>query len=212
MDFAAQSSQMAAQGEDGSEQRAAPRFTLLIRAAKLVCETGQFVCVLRDVSETGVSVRLFHPLPALDHFALHMPAGAVYPIVSVWQRGHEAGFRFDTSVAVESLINEVSNYPKRGLRLDLEFPVTVTTLTQRCPAMVVNLSQQGALLESDGLFAIDQTVRIEGGEVAPELKEIRAKVRWRRGTRYGVVFDDTFTLGDFAKLAARLQMPELAAS
>jgi hypothetical protein len=89
--------------------------------------------------------------------------------------------------------------------------VTITTLTQRCPATVVNFSQQGALLACDGLFAIDQNLRIDGGTIAPELKEIRAKVRWRRGAHYGVVFDDTFTLGDFAKLAARLQMPELAA-
>jgi hypothetical protein len=209
MDFAAQGSQIAAQSEDGSEQRAAPRFTLLIRAAKLVCDAGEFVCVLRDVSETGVSVRLFHALPSAESFALHMPAGAIYPITSVWQRGHEAGFRFDEAVPVESLINEASLYPKRGLRLALEFPVMLSTLTQRCAAMVINLSQQGALLECEALFAIDQNLRIEGGEVAPELKEIRAKVRWRRGTRYGVVFDDTFTLGDFAKLAARLQAPAL---
>lgn len=212
MDFATQGSQIAAQTGDGSEQRAAPRFTLLIRAAKLVCEGGEFVCVLRDVSETGVSVRLFHALPAGEHFELHMPAGAIYPISSVWQRGLEAGFRFDAPVAVESLINEAGLYPRRGLRLALEFPVTISTLTQRCTAMVNNLSQQGALIECSGLFAIDQNLRIEGGEIAPELKEIRAKVRWRRGAQYGVVFDDTFTLGDFAKLAARLQAPELAAS
>ena len=209
MDFAAQGSQIAAEGADGSEQRAAPRFTLLIRAAKLVCELGEFVCVLRDVSETGMSLRLFHPLPAVEHFTLHMPAGAIYPVTRVWQRGFEAGFRFDEAVMVESLINEASLYPKRPLRLALEFPVTITTLTQRCAATVVNFSQQGALIACDGLFAIDQNLRIEGGMVAPELKEIRAKVRWRRGAHYGVVFDDTFTLGDFARLAAHLQVPDL---
>lgn len=211
MDFAARGSQIAAEAGDGSEQRAAPRFTLLIRAAKLVCEGGEFVCVLRDVSETGVSVRLFHPLPQLEQFELHMPAGAAYAITSVWQRGHEAGFRFDASVAVEDLINEATHYPKRGLRLGLEFPVTVSTLTQRCPAMVINFSQQGALLACESLFAIDQNLRIEAGEIATELKEIRAKVRWRRGAQYGVVFDDTFTLADFARLTARLQAPELVA-
>ena len=35
-----------------AEERAAPRFTLLIRAAKLVAPQGQFVCVIRDVSST----------------------------------------------------------------------------------------------------------------------------------------------------------------
>ena len=43
----------------------------------------------------------------------------------------------------------------------------------------------------------------------PEFAEVRAKVRWRRDHDYGVVFDDTFTLGDFARLAARLQAPGL---
>jgi energy-coupling factor transporter ATP-binding protein EcfA2 len=32
--------------QDGAEQRAAPRFTLLIRAAKLVSAQGEFVCVI----------------------------------------------------------------------------------------------------------------------------------------------------------------------
>lgn len=209
MDIAVPGSHLADCIEEGAEQRAAPRFTLLIRAAKLVCESGQFVCVIRDVSETGVSVRLFHALPAEERFELHMPAGAVYPITRVWQRGMEAGFRFDAPVAVELLVHEASIYPKRGLRLGVTFPVTATSLTQRCNAIVGNLSQQGALLECDALFAIDQSLRIAAVDKAQGFKEIRAKVRWRRGTRYGLVFDDTFTLADFAKLAARLQAPGL---
>lgn len=211
MDFATSGSRIAEEMQDGAEQRTAPRFILLIRAAKLVCEVGEFVCVIRDVSDTGISVRLFHALPAAEQLALHMPAGGVYPMTAVWQREPEAGFCFTEPVDVGSLINEASAYPKRGLRLALEFPVTLTTLTQRSSAVVRNFSQQGALIESDALLAIDQNLRIEAGEVARELSGIRAKVRWRRGTRYGVVFDDTFTLGDFAKVAAGLQAPELVA-
>ncbi|WP_324761533.1 PilZ domain-containing protein [Porphyrobacter sp. TH134] len=77
-----------APGTPESDQRAAPRFTLLIRAAKLVSAQGEFVCVIRDVSETGVSVRLFHALPGCKDFALHMPAGAVYEITAMWQRNN----------------------------------------------------------------------------------------------------------------------------
>jgi hypothetical protein len=212
MDFSARGSHIAEDLTDGDEQRAAPRFTLLIRAAKLVCEVGEFVCVIRDVSETGVSMRLFHALPVAESFDLHMPAGGIYPITQVWHRGQEAGFRFAEPLDVGLLINEASAYPKRGLRLKLAFPVTLATLTQRCCGVVHNFSQQGALVETEGLFAIDQTLRIEASEIAPELKVIRAKVRWRRGTRYGVVFDDTFTLGDFAKVAAAIQAPHLVAA
>jgi len=112
-------------------------------------------------------------------------------------------------VAVTQLINESSDYPKRGLRLSLCFPVTIATLTQRHEAVVENLSQQGARITCDALLAIDQTIRIEAPGITGEVREVRAKVRWRRDRNYGVVFDDTFTLGDFARLAARLQAPAL---
>lgn len=194
----------------GAEQRVAPRFTLLIRAAKLVSAQGEFVCVIRDVSETGVSVRLFHALPSCPNFALHMPAGAVYEVTPVWQKGNEAGFTFAEAVEVERLVNESSEYPKRGLRLALCFPVTINMLSGPVDATVENLSQQGARLTCEAMLAIDQTVRLcfpapGGGKP----REVRAKVRWRRDQHYGVVFDDTFTLGDFARLAAQLQAPAL---
>jgi hypothetical protein len=210
MDKAARTAQLHQQPPSaGEELRAAPRFTLLIRAAKLVSAQGEFVCVIRDVSETGVSVRLFHALPGCKNFALHMPAGAVYEIARVWQRENEAGFTFDQPVEVAQLINESGDYPKRGLRLGLCFPVTVTTLSGSFEAVVENISQQGARITCASLLAIDQTVRIAAPGAADELREVRAKVRWRRDQYYGVVFDDTFTLGDFARFAARLQAPAL---
>lgn len=191
------------------EMRAAPRFTLLIRAAKLVSAQGEFVCVIRDVSETGVSVRLFHALPGCTLFELHMPAGAVYLVNPVWNRDNEAGFSFAQPVDVARLISESGEYPKRGLRLGLCFPVRVNALSSASEAVVENLSQQGARIECDALLAIDQTVRIELPDVSGAMREVRAKVRWRRERHYGLVFDDTFTLGDFARLAARLQAPAL---
>lgn len=193
----------------GEEMRAAPRFTLLIRAAKLVCAKGEFVCVIRDVSESGVSVRLFHRLPSGGPYELHMPGGEAYEMRDVWQRENEAGFEFTRPVDVARLINEAGMYPKRGIRLDLVFPITVKTLTQQCEGVVENVSQQGARFECDGLFAIDQSLRIEGADLTGARKEVRAKVRWRRDRHYGIVFDDTFTLGDFARLAAQLQEPGL---
>lgn len=191
---------------EAQEMRGAPRFTLLIRAARLVAAQGEFVCVIRDISETGVSVRLFHALPGDDRLQLHMPGGAVYEVFRKWSRNNEAGFEFSEPVDVGRIIKEAGEYPKRGLRLGLHFPLTITSLNGSCEGVVENLSQQGARFESDGLFAIDQTLRLTGEGV---LKDVRAKVRWRRDRQYGVVFDDTFTLGDFARIAARLQAPSL---
>jgi len=198
-----------AEAAQPQEERRAPRFTLLIRAAKLVSSQGEFVCVVRDVSETGVAVRLFHKLPVGDPIELHMPGGGVYELRNVWERENEAGFEFAKPVDVGRLIHEAGQYPKRGLRLGLCFPIRIKTLTQNSEGIVENLSQQGARFECNSLFAIDQTLRIESVDGGAGLKEVRAKVRWRRDNDYGVVFDDTLTLEDFARLAARLQCPQL---
>lgn len=191
--------------DNGGEHRAAPRFTLLIRAAKLVSSQGEFVCVIRDVSSTGVSVRTFHDLPAAKDLKLELQSGAVHPISRVWKKPGEAGFEFAEPVDVEDLVTEAGRFPKRGLRLAITIPVRVVTLTQRVNATIHNISQQGARMESDALFAIDQTIRIEGDH----MKEVRAKVRWRRENSYGLVFDDTYSMQDFALLAAALQCPDL---
>lgn len=193
------------QGLSPAELRAAPRVTLLIRPAKLVTAEGQFVCVIRDVSATGVSVRLFHPLPTGDSALLETETGMQVAMRRVWVRDSEAGFRFDQEIDVAGLVNEIGNFRKRKLRVEIELPVTVSFLGQNHPATVRNLSQQGALIETDVRLALAQMLRIKSAY----LPEIRAKVRWRRDNRYGLVFEDTFSLGDFAKLAALLQSPSL---
>lgn len=198
-----------APAQEGSEARRAPRFTLLIRAAKLITSQGEFVCVVRDVSETGVAVRLFHGLPTGDPTELHMPGGGIYGLRNVWDRGNEAGFEFVDNVDVARLISEAGAYPKRGLRLGLVFPITIRTLTGTYEGIVENFSQQGARFECDAKFAIDQNLRIETKDGRAILKDVRAKVRWRRESEYGVVFDDTLTLGDFALFAAKMQCPSL---
>ncbi len=194
---------------ESDDLRAAPRFTLLIRAAKLIAPGGEFVCVIRDVSETGISVRLFHRVPDGEQIELHMPGGGQYALTPVWSRDREAGFEFAKRVDVAQLIHEVGEYPKRGMRLGLCFPVALSTLAGPAHGVVENLSQQGARFTSDAMFAIDQTIRIAVEDDCVPFPEVRAKIRWRREHEYGVVFDDTLSLEDFALLAARLQSPGL---
>ena len=52
-------------GSPAPEQRVEPRFTLLIRAAKLIAGSDEFLVVVRDVSRDGLKVRTFHPLPTM---------------------------------------------------------------------------------------------------------------------------------------------------
>lgn len=187
------------------EQRVAPRVTLLIRPAKLATPEGEFVCVIRDVSATGVSVRLFHPLPHGKAASLETETGQRLAMRRVWVRGSEAGFQFEHAIDVASLISEAGQFPKRKLRIEIELPVTVTILGTDFQASVSDLSQQGARIELNAPLALAQRLLIR----SDYLPDIRAQVRWRGGGGYGLVFEDTFSLGDFANIAALLQSPTL---
>lgn len=205
MDQAAAFPEVDLDGVDPAEQRTARRYSLLIRPAKLTCPHGEFVCVLRDVSRTGVSAKLFHKLPDCTEFTLELQNGNSYQMKKVRDGNGEAGFAFQDEIDVDRLILEAGEYPKRGLRLALSFPITVTSLAGAQMAFVENISQQGARLSCGDKLAIDQNVRLQG----EGLRETRAKVRWRHDESYGVVFDDTFSLNDFADLLVRMQCPTL---
>jgi len=190
-------------------RRAAPRFTSLIRAAKLVCGKGEFVCVVRDVSASGVRLRCFHTIPEDPSMALELQNGESFEIVRVRGDGAEASFRFrDPTVEVARLVRENWEFPRRPLRIVMALPVTLRTLTGQTTGVTQNISQQGCRVETGLPLALAQSVVLQ----IPHLPGIRAKVRWRRDGECGLVFDDTFSLSDFALHAARLQCPALLLS
>jgi hypothetical protein len=183
------------------EMRGAQRYTLLIRTAKLVCESGEFLCIIRDVSETGVRLRLFHDLPQGTRMALELSNGEHYFIERVWERDSHAGFRFAAPIDVHAFIAEVSPYPRRLMRLRLQFPVLLTADGQTNAATICDLSTQGGRAECSRFLAIGQRVKLQGDGFALNM----AKVCWRSGNAYGLAFEQVFTLEALAVMAAQLQ-------
>jgi hypothetical protein len=184
-----------------AEHRAAKRYTPLIRTAKITGVAGEFLCVVSDISATGVSVRLFHPLPRDTSLKLEMPNGEQLPIEPVWEQEGRAGFRFASPVDLSRVLAGHSKWPKRPIRLNLDMPATLAGLTGRYEASVKNISLQGAQVECAARLAIDQRLRLS----SKILPEIVTKVRWRNGRYYGLIFDNTFQFADLARIAAFAQ-------
>jgi len=187
----------------------APRLTLLIRAAKIVTSNGEFVCVIRDISESGVKVRFFHEAPADDLIELHMVSGAHCQIREVRRSGREVAYTFVGAIDVEQFANTNSPFPKRGLRIALSFPARVSARDRTYEATVYDFSQQGARVYCDGRFAIDQTLSLKSDWPGIGFGPTYANVRWRRDASYGLLFEETMELAEFARLAALLQCPAL---
>ncbi|MGB7374332.1 PilZ domain-containing protein [Pontixanthobacter sp.] len=182
------------------EERRAPRFTLLIRTAKLIVEDRQYLCVVRDISMTGASIKSFHAVPEGKRIALEFPDGGLYPADLIWQNDGEAGFQFHTPIDVEDIIMATGDYPKRDLRFDVEWPLTIEGPNCPIAAHLVNVSRQGGMIYCDSAFAIGQLLRIR----AVGMPDIEARVRWRRDHYYGLVLDTTFSLATLAILIRRL--------
>jgi len=200
--------QAANSGEDkrGAEQRAAPRFMLLIRAAKLIADDSrEFLCVIRDASSTGLKIRLFNPLPPHRTLAVEMSNGDRYPIELVWKEGEFAGFRFGADVDVQRLLDESHGaFPKRQVRLRILLDGILHSGGEALRVAFRDISQQGAQIESDKWLLMNELVRIETDVMPP----LYAKVRWRSHPRYGLLFEQTFKLDELARIAAPLQTGE----
>jgi len=187
---------------DFSDLRAAPRFSLLIRSAKLVYETGEYMCIVRDVSASGVRLRLFHALPAERQVTLELATGETFAIERVWEHEGHAGFRFSNPIDVHRFIAEAGPYPKRPLRLRVDLPARLTMLGgEPFDATIRDLSREGARVDTGEMLAIGQKVKIEAKGLPP----LTAIVCWRSVPAYGLSFQQSFTFEELAKLAARLQ-------
>ena len=182
--------------------RIAPRLALTLRAAKLGSPSGEFLCILRDISATGIKVRLFHALPAGAEIALELGNGDRHPLEPVWEREGHAGFRFTEGVVdVAALLDEAAPFPKRQIRLRLDLLVQLSSGGSSQTALLRDISQQGALIESTPQLALGQQLRMEG----VGLPALEAKIRWRRMAAHGLVFEQTFRLDELARIAAAVQ-------
>lgn len=186
-----------------TDRRDADRIALMIRSAKLICNGGEYLCVVRDVSHGGVRLRLFHALPHEDQLTLELATGDRHSLERVWERDGEVGLRFADEIDVRDFINEGGVFRKRPVRLRFDCPVTVLVGERPYQAVMRDMSRQGARIDLDMSLPIGQRIQID----APGFPEKFATVCWRRWPAHGVVFHQSFTFDCLAKLANRLQAP-----
>lgn len=191
-------------GDLAANKRKTARFALLIRSAKLVSSHGEFLCIVKDVSEEGLKLKLFHPLPPCDSLQIEISSGHRFPVELRWQNDGIAGFQFVNPIDVHNFISEASPYPKRPLRLRLDCPALIEADRTAFPARICDLSREGTRIETQALLAIGERLTLTT-TVMPRLV---VNVRWRRSPTYGLVFSQILSFEELALIAARIQLPE----
>ncbi|PKB14169.1 PilZ domain-containing protein [Novosphingobium kunmingense] len=183
------------------ESRTGPRVSLLLRAAKLVSPTAEFLCILRDVSTRGLKARLFHRLPDERPLKLELGNGQRFSVEPVWEKDSHAGFRFlHDNVAVSELVRESTPFPRRSLRLKLDRDVVVHDGERQHAARLCDISLLGVLIETAATLPLRKEVTIDHGRIALGA----ARVRWRRGRLHGLVLQRSLTIEQLAMLIAHV--------
>jgi hypothetical protein len=181
------------------DKRSGKRLTLVLRVAKLSCPTGEFLCILRDVSTGGIKLRLFHPLPESRPLEIDLGNGERHAVQLAWHRGDQAGFSFVAGpVALESLLADAGPFPRRGVRLRAELQVMIKGPGGATAGRLQDISLDGARIDCGIPFPLASRLQIS----CHRLPSIHGKVRWRMGQTHGIAFEHHFALDELARLLA----------
>lgn len=192
---------MAEHEMDSEDQRASERSSLMLRSAKLVCQSGEYVCIVRDVSSDGVGLRFMHAVPTEPRIILELSNGSTYPIERVWAGKQQAGYRFARAIELNDFIHEPSPFENRPIRLRMCTEAVIEAQRVAHRARLVDLSRGGAMIECGERFP-------EGAFLTLELPGIGAKaadVAWRKGAQHGLMFHQPLSIEQLADTAMVLQ-------
>jgi hypothetical protein len=183
--------------EEQPDQRLASRMSLMMRPAKLIADDREFLCVVRNVSDGGVGLRLFHDLPEHWYLAIEFDNGQRHAINVIWRKGEQMGCSFTHPIAPQI---DDEPFARRQPRLNVEIEATLHVDGETTPVVIRDLSIQGASIDCKRWLMIDELVRLE----ARPLPAIYAKVRWRRPPRFGLIFEQVFGMAELAKLCSQI--------
>lgn len=185
----------------GSDARTAARAPLRPLTAKVVCQSGEYVCQLRDVSTLGVGLTFLHPVPPEPRIILQLTNDTTFPVERVWIGKRQAGYRFGCEVRLEDFTAVERDIRHRPLRLKLKAPVRIAAGSHASTAQLVDLSCEGARIETADPIARSGLIGCEIAGLPPQL----ATLGWQDGRQFGLAFQHKLTLPELAQCALHLQ-------
>ena len=183
------------------DQRQAHRASLMLRRAKLVCQSGEYLCLIRDVSELGIGLGFLHQVPPEPRTLLQLANDLTYPIERVWTGKRQAGYRFGAEVSLTEFLRENSEYDSRPLRLQLSGQVRIGEGRNSYDARLLDLSCEGAKITCATEFKPGRLLTFDLEGLPPQL----GQVRWSEGKRHGLRFQQPINSEELAACAMHLQ-------
>jgi len=180
------------------ERRRSARHTTLFQVAKLCTGRSEELCILRDISDTGLRAEVYCRVEPGEKVVLEMRTGHRVSGHVIWSRDPSIGVHFDAPISVPEVLAHCSFDDRlarmRPPRIDVEMPGLVLAGRNLIDVTIRNISQAGIGVVCTELLqvATDVTVRLAG------IGQRGAKVRWYREGECGLQLLQPLTYAEFA--------------
>lgn len=186
---------------NGPETHFSRGASLKLRRAKLVCQSGEYLCLVRDVSEIGIGLGFCHAVPPEPRTLLQLANDLTYPVERVWTGQRQAGYRFASDITLNEFLREQSPLANRPLRLQFSGRVRIQDRQRIHDSRLLDLSCEGAKLASPVKPEVGRLITFEIAGMDPQL----AQVRWTEDGKFGVRFHHPLSTEELALAALHHQ-------
>lgn len=181
------------------ERRRHVRQLALLRVALLHAGGVSDICVVRNVSSSGLSARVYRKLLPGEQVEIEFRSGELLAGSVVWDHECDVGIVFSKPIDVAAVLSSsrASQATKRRAlpRINVECQGRLSTGLQSMVATLRDISQGGASLEVERTIANLSNVQL----ILPGLQPIAGVVRWTSGQNVGVSFNGCIAFEQLAR-------------
>lgn len=185
---------------ESEDRRSGQRYMSVLQAGKIVTETLQELCLIRNISSRGVMTEIFAPIEVGTRIQVEFKAGATVDGTVRWVKDGRAGIEFDSPVDVHQVLaSQSGRMTPRAPRLSIDGTAKVTVNAMDEKLQVFDISQGGIKVAAGMALeaGIDVVVEIEGLPVRAGV------VRWVDDGHAGISFNRIMPLDQVAYWATQ---------
>ncbi len=188
---------------ESSERRRNLRTATVFQVAKLITTRFEELCLLRDVSPSGLKAEVYCPVTAGERIEIELKTEHRVTGRVAWSDGASIGMQFDHEVPMLAMLahcafdDRVARIRPSRLVCSLDGGLVVDGREEA--VTVLNVSLAGLKITLDQHPHDPRAIA-----VLPQLGRRACTVRWARGGEAGIQFDEAMRYPDFVEWRRRL--------
>lgn len=171
------------------DRRSEERKTMILRVGVLSQDERASFCLVKNVSATGVRVRLYSSTCRLGDVLIRVVDEDPISAKIVWIKKDDAGIEFDGRIDPETLLRlqqKLSPVRRRSMpRIKATSYAAVRVDGRNVQAVLRDISMMGARITTSRPLEVGAQASVR----FPDLPELRANVRWTAEAECGLVFE-----------------------